>query len=51
MMWSMPITWRCETAEGSSMEQNQKLRRSTSLGNRSLGQALLSLPEAEWAIT
>src|ERR1700733_13606639 len=39
------MTCRCATAEGSSMEQNQKLRRSTSLGSRSLGQELLSVPE------
>ena len=43
--------WRCATADGSSMEQNQKLRRSTSLGRRSEGQAVLSVPDAEWLRT
>ena len=33
------------------MEQNQKLRRSTSLGSRSDGQELLSVPEAECVST
>ena len=33
------------------MEQNQKLRRSTSLGSRSEGQAWLSVPDAECAST
>ncbi len=34
--------------DGSSMVQNQKLRRRTSLGRRSDGQAEDSVPEAEW---
>jgi hypothetical protein len=38
-------------AVGSSIEQNQKLRRSTSLGRRSLFQDPPSRPDAEWART
>ena len=33
------------------MEQNQKFRRSTSLGSRSVGHDLLSVPDAECSIT
>ena len=51
MMWSTPILWRWTTAEGSSIEQNQKFRRSTSLGSKSLGHEWLSEPEAEWVST
>ena len=47
MMWSTPILWRSGTMEGSSMEQNQKFRRRTSLGSIGDGHDVLSLPDAE----
>src|SRR3974390_3076002 len=49
MMWSTPIRWRSGTMAGSSMLQNQKFRCSTSLGRRSLGQLVDSVPDAEWS--
>src|SRR6202047_2158903 len=47
----VPIASIVPNAVGSSIEQNQKLRRSTSLGSRSLFQAPPSCPEPEWAST
>jgi hypothetical protein len=51
MMWSTPIRWRSSMVDGSSMVQNQKFRRSTSLGRNSDGQDVLSEPEAECSRT
>ena len=51
MMWSTPMRWRSSTVDGSSMVQNQKFRRSTSLGRSSDGHDVLSVPEAECSST